>query len=142
MKKGADRVKRVEDKVDGADILAAQMASRIDELKKVREAMRDDVSYLQSQSMKNNLMFTSDPEDNASGNETPEVTELKLRQYFEDDFLMAREFMDSIRFERVHRSPGAPTAGKVRNIVTKFSYFEEREMARKHCKECNTFKDV
>ena len=44
MKKVDDRVKRVEDKVDGADILAAQMASRIDELKKVREAMREDVS--------------------------------------------------------------------------------------------------
>ncbi|KAH3696510.1 hypothetical protein DPMN_083975 [Dreissena polymorpha] len=89
--------------------------------------------------MRNNLMFTSDPEDNASGNETPVVTELKLRQYFEDDVLMAREFMDFIRFERVHRFPGAPTAGKVRNIVTKFSYFKNREMARKHWKECNTF---
>ncbi|KAH3696434.1 hypothetical protein DPMN_083899 [Dreissena polymorpha] len=139
MKKGADRVKRVEDKVDGADILAAQMASRIDELEKAREAMRDDISYLQSQSMRNNLMFTSVPEDNAPGNETPEVTERKLRQYFEDDFLMARELMDSIRFERVHRSPGAPTAGKVRNIVAKFSFFKDKEMARKHWKECNTF---
>ncbi|KAH3696424.1 hypothetical protein DPMN_083889 [Dreissena polymorpha] len=42
------------------------MASRIDELEKAREAMRDDISYLQSQSMRNNLMFTSVPEDNAS----------------------------------------------------------------------------
>ncbi|KAH3833253.1 hypothetical protein DPMN_106558 [Dreissena polymorpha] len=46
-KKVDDRVKRVEDNVDGADIHEAQMASRIDELEKEREALRDDVSYLQ-----------------------------------------------------------------------------------------------
>ncbi|XP_052256425.1 uncharacterized protein LOC127861783 [Dreissena polymorpha] len=135
MKKVDDRVKRVEDKVDGADIHAAQMASRIDELEKEREAMRDDVSYFQSQSMRNNLMFTSVQEDNASGNETPEVTERKLRQHLEDAFHIARELVDSIKFERVHRSPGVPTAGKVRNIVAKFSYFKDREMVRKRWKE-------
>ncbi|KAH3813002.1 hypothetical protein DPMN_141448 [Dreissena polymorpha] len=54
IKKVDDRVKRVDDKVDGVDIHAAQMASRIDELEKEREALRDDVSYLQSQSMINN----------------------------------------------------------------------------------------
>jgi hypothetical protein len=80
-------------------------------------------------------MFTSVPEDNASGNETPEVTERKIRQHLEDDFHIARELVDSIKFERVHRSPGAPTAGKVRNIVAKFSYFKDREMVRKRWKE-------
>ncbi|KAH3690076.1 hypothetical protein DPMN_193038 [Dreissena polymorpha] len=78
MKKVNDGVNRAEDKVDGADIHTAQMPYRIDELYTEREAMRDDVSYLQSQRMRNNLMFTSVPEDNASGNETPEETERKL----------------------------------------------------------------
>ncbi|KAH3722264.1 hypothetical protein DPMN_065220 [Dreissena polymorpha] len=93
MKKVDDRVKWVEDKVDWADINAAQMASQIDELKKEREATRDDDSYLQSQSMRNNLMFTSVPEDNASGNETPEMTERNLGQHFEDAFHIARELV-------------------------------------------------
>ncbi|XP_052249833.1 uncharacterized protein LOC127857477 [Dreissena polymorpha] len=62
MKKVDDREKRVEDQ---ADINAAQMATRIDRLEKEREARRDDVSYLQSQSMRINLIFSSVPKYNA-----------------------------------------------------------------------------
>jgi chromosome segregation ATPase len=135
MKKVDERVQRVEDKVDGADIHSAQMISRIDELEKEREALRDDVSYLQSQSMRNNLVFAGVSEDNSNGNEVPEITERKLRQHLVDAFHIAQEIVDSIRFERVHRSPGAPVVGKIRNIVSKFTYFKDREMVRKRWKE-------
>ncbi len=57
MKKVDERVIRLEDKVDGADIHTAELAERTRELEKERDALRDDVSYLQSQSMRNNLMF-------------------------------------------------------------------------------------
>ncbi|KAH3774196.1 hypothetical protein DPMN_175570 [Dreissena polymorpha] len=74
-KKVEERVSRVEDKVEGADIHAAELAERVQELEKERDILRDNVSYLQSQSMRNNLVFTSVPESNGNGNETPETTE-------------------------------------------------------------------
>ncbi|KAH3854252.1 hypothetical protein DPMN_096790 [Dreissena polymorpha] len=43
--------------------------------------MRDDGSSLQSQSMRNNLLFSGIPEENASGSETPEVTESEFDQH-------------------------------------------------------------
>ncbi|XP_052784275.1 uncharacterized protein LOC128220063 [Mya arenaria] len=96
---------------------------------------RDDVPYLQSQSMRNNLVFTEVPEDNTSGSEAAEATERKLRQHLQDAFKIAREMAESIWFERVHRSPGAPVTGKIRNIVAKFTFFKDREMVRKSWKQ-------
>ncbi|XP_052217926.1 uncharacterized protein LOC127835529 [Dreissena polymorpha] len=105
------------------------------QLEKERDTLRDNVSYLQSQSMRNNLIFTGVTEDNSTGNEPPEVTERKLRQHLQDAFKIAHEVVDTIRFERVHRSPGSPISGKVRNIVAKFTFFKERETVRKLWKE-------
>jgi len=129
------RVTRLEDKVDGADIHAAQLSERMQELEKERDTLRDNVSYLQSQTMRNNLIFTGVVEDNTTGNEQPEITERKLRQHLQDAFKIARDVVDSIKFERVHRSPGSPTPGKVRNIVAKFTFFKERELVRKLWKQ-------
>jgi len=134
-KKVEERVSRVEDKVDGADIHAAELAERVHELEKERDTLRDNVSYLQSQSMRNNLVFTSVPEANESGNETPETTEAKLRQHLVSAFKLTEEVATSIKFERVHRSPGMPIHGKVSNIVAKFTFFKDREMVRKRWKE-------
>ncbi|XP_052762106.1 uncharacterized protein LOC128204742 [Mya arenaria] len=104
-------------------------------LEKERDTLRDDVSYLQSQSMRNNLVFTGVVEDHTDGNEHADVTERKLRQHLQDAFKIAREVADSIRFERVHRSPGSPFAGKTRNIIAKFTFFKDREMVRKSWKQ-------
>lgn len=117
VKKVGERVERLENKVDGTDIHVAELSERVQELEKERESLRDDVSYHQSESMRNNLIFKRVQEDNTNGNEAPEITERKLRQHLQDAFKITREIVDSIRFERVHRSPGYPIAGKVRNIV-------------------------
>lgn len=117
VKKVGERVERLENKVDGTDIHVAELSERVQELEKERESLRDDVSYHQSESMRNNLIFKRFQEDNTNGNEAPEITERKLRQHLQDAFKITREIVDSIRFERVHRSPGYPIAGKVRNIV-------------------------
>ncbi|XP_052225073.1 uncharacterized protein LOC127840700 [Dreissena polymorpha] len=134
-KKVEERVSRLEDKVDGADIHAAELAERVQVLVKERDTLREDVSYLQSQSMRNNLIFTSIPEATGNVMETPEMTEVKLRQHLVSAFKLSQEVATSIRFERVHRSPGSPTHGKIRNIVAKFSFFKDREMVRKRWKE-------
>ncbi|XP_052268336.1 uncharacterized protein LOC127869720 [Dreissena polymorpha] len=136
-----DRVKRtdarvmsLEERVDCADVGAAQMAEKVAMLEKQREELRDDVAYLKSQSMRNNLVFTNIQEDNSTGNETAEITETKLRNHLQEKLKIAKDIADTIRFERVHRSPGQPVSGKIRNIVAKFTFFKDREMVRREWK--------
>ncbi|KAH3691474.1 hypothetical protein DPMN_193003 [Dreissena polymorpha] len=61
-----DRIKRtdarvisLEERVESADVGAAHMAEKVAMLEKQREELRDDVAYLKSQSMRNNLVFTN-----------------------------------------------------------------------------------
>lgn len=131
-KKVGERLQRLEDKVDGTDINVGLMASRVEELEKERDSLRDDVAYLKSQSMRNNLIFTGVTE--TGSNETYEQTEAKLRQHLVDAMKIQKEVADNIRFERVHRSPSEPQAGKTRSIVAKFTYFKDRELVRKQWK--------
>lgn len=133
-KRMEERVTKLEDKVDGADIGAGLLASKVDELEKARDSLREEVTYLKSQSMRNNLIFTNVPEDNSSGSESPEVTERKLRHHLHEHLKLAKETADSLRFERVHRSPGHPVSGKVRTIVAKFTFFQDRELVRRQWK--------
>ncbi|KAH3868347.1 hypothetical protein DPMN_031490 [Dreissena polymorpha] len=58
VRKVDERVTRIEDKVDGVYIHAAQLSERVQELEKHRDTLCDNVTYLQSQSMRNNLIFT------------------------------------------------------------------------------------
>ena len=62
--------------------------------------MNDSLLYMQSQSMRNNLIFNSISED---PHEKPDSTELKLRQFMVDKLKLAQDFVDSLRLERVHR---------------------------------------
>lgn len=134
-KRVEERVSKVEDKVNGTDIAMGLLADKVSHLDKERESLRDEVAYLKSQSMRNNLVFTNVPEDNASGSGPVEVTERKLRQHLQDALKIAKETAESIRFERVHRSPGHPVTGKVRSIIAKFTYFKDRDFVRKQWKE-------
>ncbi|KAH3715372.1 hypothetical protein DPMN_058080 [Dreissena polymorpha] len=72
------------------------------------------MTYLKSQSMRNNLIFTGVPEVDG---ETPEVTETKLRVHLQNATKIAKEVAESMQIERVHRSLGYPTPGKTRSIV-------------------------
>ena len=123
VKRVDERVTRLEDKVDGTDIHAADLAERMQRLERERNTLRDDVSYLQSQSMRNNLIFTGVPEENTGGSEPVEVTERWLRQHLQDAFKFTWEVTEGIKFERVHRSPGTPVTWKTRNILAKFTFF-------------------
>lgn len=135
LKKVDDRVTRLEDKVDGADVDAAVLQDRLTRLEKERDTLREDVTYLTSQSMRNNLIFTGVSETLTNGNEPAETTERKLRQHLINALHVAKETAQSMRFERVHRSPGQPVPGKTRSIIAKFTYFKDREVVRKQWKE-------
>jgi hypothetical protein len=130
-KKVEERVLHLEDKMENTDISAALLANKVDELEKSRDAARDEVTYLKSQSMRNNLIFTNIPEDNSSGNESQEVTEQKLRNHLHEALKISKEVVNELRFERVHRSPGHVLPGKKRTVVAKFTYFKDREQVRR-----------
>ncbi|KAH3706570.1 hypothetical protein DPMN_065957 [Dreissena polymorpha] len=94
-----ERVSKLELISDGADIAAAQVSSRLDE----RKSLRDDLTY-----MKANLVFTGVPE---TENESPETTEKIPRKHLSDAVKIAHETADTIRFERVHRSLAEHSCG-------------------------------
>ena len=100
------------------------------ELDRQRKQLSDDLSYLKSQSMRNNLVFSGLEEDNSSGSETPAITERKLRDHLHQKMKIAKETVETLCFDRVHRMPSQPVAGKVRNIVARFTYYKDREMVR------------
>ena len=62
--------------------------------------MQDSLLYLQSQSMRNNLVFSGLAED---GNEKPEITEAKVRQFMVEKMKIARDIVEGFQLERVHR---------------------------------------
>ncbi|KAH3839635.1 hypothetical protein DPMN_113067 [Dreissena polymorpha] len=103
-------------------------------LEKQREELRDEVAFLKSLSMRNNLVLTDVQEVNSGGNEAAEITEIKLWAHLHDALKIAKDISDTIRFERVHRSTGQQVSGKIRNIVVKVTYFKDREMVRKQWK--------
>ncbi|KAH3853515.1 hypothetical protein DPMN_096040 [Dreissena polymorpha] len=100
------------------------MSTRVSELERQRDKLYEEVTYLQSQSLRNNLIFTNIPEDNLTGNESAEVSEQKLRDHLKSALKLSTENVDAIRFDRVHRSPGHPITGKTKNIVAKFTIYE------------------
>ncbi|XP_052778715.1 uncharacterized protein LOC128216180 [Mya arenaria] len=88
--------------------------------------------------MRNNLIFGNIPEEEG---ETPARTERIVRDFIVDKLKVAREAVDNMRFERVHRmgqkqnqagrSGAAGSANtKPRSIVGKFCFFGDREQVR------------
>ena len=109
------------------------MSEKVLNLEKERDMIRNEVVYLQSQSMKNNLSFTNIPEARGGITENQSETESKLREFLETKMKIAHDIVKSIVFERVHRT-GRKTENRSRSIVAKFALFKEREMVRKQGK--------
>lgn len=125
-----ERLRKVEDMTESANFNLGLMNDKVVTLEKEREGIRDDLAYLQSQSMRNNLVFGNIFE---APSETPAETEDILRGFMEKELEIAKDIVDSFQFERVHRM-GAKSGSKKRNIVAKFTLFKEREFVRKQWK--------
>ena len=91
------------------------------------DLLKDTMSYLQSQSMRNNLIFGGLFESQYEKNEE---TEAKLRSFMNEKLQIAQDVVDNLKFERVHRI-GEHIPNKTRKIVCKFNMFPEREMVRR-----------
>ncbi|XP_052268519.1 uncharacterized protein LOC127869901 [Dreissena polymorpha] len=126
------RVSKLEHSTEGADIAAAHVSRRIDDLERERDSLREDVTYMKSQSMRINLIYTGVPEVES---ELPDTTESILRKHVTDALKIAHETVASIKFERVHRSPEEQTRGKARSIIAKFAFFKDNESVRREWKQ-------
>jgi len=124
-----ERVGKVEDKVDCVDFSLGVINDKVINLEKERDSLRNEVVYLQSQSMRNNLIFANIPEAPVG---VTEDCEQVLRTFMNKEMKIAQGLVDSLQFERVHRY--GPRTDDGRKIVAKFSLFKEREMVRKQKK--------
>lgn len=125
-----ERITIVEDKTESIDFVLSQTTSKLSSLEKQKDDLHNEVTYLQAQSMRNNLVFTNIPE---APEEKNEDTEVKLRSFLVDKMKIAQDQVDKLSFERVHRM-GHNRNGGYRNIVAKFTLYKEKEFVRKQWK--------
>lgn len=91
--------------------------------------MKDQLLYVQSQSMRNNLLFSNITE---SEGESPVDSEQILRDFMIEKLKMAQDMVNQIKFERVHRmGQKQDQPAYSRMIVAKFCNYKDREIVRK-----------
>ena len=132
-KKADEKAQYLEEKIESTDFSLGVMSEKVLNSERERDMIRNEVVYLQSQSMRNNLLFTNISEAQGGVTETQSETESKLRELLETKMKIAHDIVKSIVFERVHRT-GRKTESRSRSIVAKFALFKEREMVRKQGK--------
>ena len=120
-------VSKINEQIESIEFSLGVANDDIHRLKSDGVTAKDTILYLQSQSMRNNLVFTSIHEDM---HEKPEQTETKIRQFLVDKLKLAQDYVTSLSLERVHRMGDRSREGP-RNIVAKFSYFKDREIVRR-----------
>jgi DNA repair exonuclease SbcCD ATPase subunit len=127
-KKISERLNSVEEKADATDFSLGLLNDKVLHLEGERNSLREEVVYLQSQSMRNNLIFGNIPEADQG-----EDTERVVRNFLVEKMKIAQSIVDEIQFERVHRM-GYKQGIRPRKIVAKFNRFKEREHVRKQSK--------
>ena len=85
---------------------------------------------IEGHSRRNNLNFFNIKEEE---NESMEVTEKKLRNFFQQELKIPHSKINEIAIERAHRL-GKPVTGKARPIIAKFSFFKDKEYVRLQAK--------
>ncbi|XP_053406312.1 adhesion G-protein coupled receptor V1-like [Mercenaria mercenaria] len=133
--KCSERLTNVEDKAESTDFNLGIVNSKVEELQSKNKQLTEDLAYVQSQSMRNNLIFGNIEEARQGVNEN---TEDLLREFLVDKMNIAKEFVEQMKFERVHRM-GDKGRGD-RKIVAKFTLFKDRELVRKSWKSLDKSK--
>ena len=99
------------------------------QLEKENSKLQGTISYLQSQSMRNNLIFCNIKEGST---EKPADTEDIVRMFMIEKLDLARGVVNEMKLERVHKiGPFSQNPNYNRKIVCKFSLFANRELIRK-----------
>lgn len=124
-----DKINTIDERVEGLEFAEGLSRDKLTQLEEQNEKLKDTISYLQSQSMRNNLVFCNIKEN---PDEKPLDTEEIIRHFMVEKLELAKEIVDQMKLERVHRM-GAKSrnANFDRKIVCKFNLFTDREMVRK-----------
>ena len=125
-----ERLNKIEERVESTDFSQGVVNENQIDLEKERDSLKNDVTYLQSQSMRNNLIFGNIEE---SATRVFEDSEEIIRQFLHDKMKIAKDLVESTNFEQVHRI-GQRSDRKRRTIVAKFASFKDREYVRKQWK--------
>lgn len=130
-----DRVSTCESKIDSLEFNDITKKSEFDQLAKHNCELKDELTYLKSQSMRNNLIFGGIEE---SANERQQDTEIKVRSFMVEKLQLDKALVDAMVIERAHRTgfqDTNPNQQRNRIIVCKFASFKDRETVRKqgHC---------
>ena len=135
LKDNKEAINKINDKLDTFEFALGTAHEQITQLNNEKKRMQDSLLYLQSQSMRNNLVFTGLTEDS---NENHDVTEDKVRTFMVEKMKIAQDIVDGIQLERVHRMgvnySGATSSGarsRPRNVVAKFLHYKDRETVRR-----------
>jgi len=131
--RSVERIERVEEKTESTDFAIGVTNDKVIQLEKEKNSLRDEVTYLQSQSMRNNLVFSNIPHENGVSREEPEVTEKVLRKFLHEKMKIAQDLVDRMSFERVHRMNGGDP-DRPKQLIAKFTLFKDRELVRKQWK--------
>ena len=122
---------KVTDRIDQLEFSLGMAQDQITQMTNEKAKVNDTLLYVQSQSVRNNLVFTGITE---SANEKPDVTESNLRKFMVEKLQMAQDIVAGFQLERVHRmgdnSGSFDRAARPRNIVAKFLRFKDREVVR------------
>ena len=94
------------------------------ELEKENDALKDEIIYLQSQSMRNNLILFNRPE---AKDETNVQAKFKIKVFIIEKMNIAKAVIDKISIDRDHKM-GRAYQRKTRNIIAKFYKYKETEM--------------
>ena len=132
LKENKYSITKISDRIDTFEFALGTAHEQITQLNSDKKRMQDSILYLQSQSMRNNLVFSGITEDN---HENPEATEVKVRHFMVDKLKIAQDIVDGFQLERVHRmgsnSSGTYATARPRNVVAKFLHFKDRETVRR-----------
>ncbi|XP_061164517.1 uncharacterized protein LOC133173550 [Saccostrea echinata] len=113
--------KELEQLRDGSKKMDMELNSSVQSLKKKNVELQESITDLRSRSMRDNLVFCGIPEKRNENCETV------LRNFLKHKM----KIYDYISFERVHRMGKYDEYNtKPRNIVAKFSFFQDREYIR------------
>ena len=82
--------------------------------------MKEELNYVQSHSMRNNLIFSNIIEET---NEAAERTEAILRQFKVKNMKIAQDLAYEIKFDRVHRIGQKRTDGKIHQLAQKLGRY-------------------
>jgi len=123
------RVISVEDRVCELEFSLAAAQSELQQVRDDEARVRDDLNYVKSQSMRNNLVFGNIPE---SKPETWEESESALRSFLHDKLKLANDLVSAMQFERVHRMGEYSRNNRYpRKLVAKFASNKDKEAVRR-----------